>query len=216
MTEKEIAELIQNELIHKSWGFTEQISELHSPLYNKDDSIQIENITSDHDEQTVYVPLLNESFYLTFYINSEKKEITGISTEPQILIYFKAISENMNCSELKKMTLLEISESWNKGDQKKSQTGSYHFSGIKIESDKKPDRFEKKMEAFLSKLQKDRNGIIQLSQLAETTIQVLIDFHNGNGLLGGPFLSKNNIKQLADLNLSVDFDLYVSGKQYIS
>lgn len=215
MTEQEVRKLIQHELTHKEWGFTEQILEAHSPAY-ENENIIIENIVDDHDEKTVYLPIIDEPFYLTFYIHSKLKEITGISVEPGISIYYKAISENHSSTGLRKTTHLEVTENWNKGDRRKSKAGSYDFSCITIEPDKKPDTFERKLNILLSELLKDPDGINKLSELAETTIQVVMRFHNGNGMIGGPHLSEDQLKKLAQLNLSLDFDLYVSGNQYIS
>ena len=215
MTEHEVRELIQNEFINKEWGFTEQILEIHSPTY-QDGKFIIDNIIDDNDEKKVYIPIIDEHFYLTFYIHSKNKEITGISIEPGVSIYFKAVSERYNNTYLREMTHLEITQSWNKDDQRKSKVGSYDFSCIMIESDKKPDSFERKLDVLLSELLKDLAGIRKLSEMAETTLQAVIHFHNGNGMTGGPHLSEDHIKKLAQLNLSLDFDFYISGKQYIS
>ncbi|MDN3692861.1 DUF4279 domain-containing protein [Chryseobacterium tructae] len=215
MTEQEITNIIQNELSYKEWGITEQILEIHSPVY-QDGNIVIENIVDDQNEKAVYIPIVDELFYLTFYIHSKNKEIIGISTEPKISIYFKAISEDLSNTELNEMTHLAISKSWNKGDQRKRNIGSYDFSCIMIELNDKPDTFERKLNNLLFELLKDLDGIRKLSEMAETTIQVVGYFHNGNGMIGGASLSDINIKKLADLNLSIDFDFYVSGNPYIS
>lgn len=215
MTEQEIRELIQNELTNKEWGFTEQVLEIHSPVY-QDGKIIIENIVDDNNEKIVYLPIVDEHFYLAFWIHTKNKEIIGISIEPGVSIYYKAISENYSSNDLRDITRLEITKSWNKDDQRKSNAGSYGFSCIMIEADKKPDVFERKLDILLSELMKDPDGVKKLSDLADTTIQVVIHYHNGNGMIGGPSLSDKNIKTLADLNLSIDFDFYISGNQYIS
>lgn len=215
MTEQEIRELIQNELTNKEWGFTEQVLEIHSPVY-QDGKIIIENIVDDNNEKIVYLPIVDEHFYLAFWIHTKNKEIIGISIVPGVSIYYKAISENYSSNDLRGITRLEITKSWNKDDQRKSNAGSYGFSCIMIEADKKPDVFERKLDILLSELMKDPDGVKKLSDLADTTIQVVIHYHNGNGMIGGPSLSDKNIKTLADLNLSIDFDFYISGNQYIS
>lgn len=215
MTEQEIRELIQNELTNKEWGFTEQVLEIHSPVY-QDGKIIIENIVDDNNEKIVYLPIVDEHFYLVFWIHTKNKEIIGISIEPGVSIYYKAISENYSSNDLRGISRLEITKSWNKDDQRKPNAGSYGFSCIMIEPDKKPDVFERKIDILLSELMKDPDGVRKLSDLADTIIQVVIHYHNGNGMIGGPSLSEKNIKTLADLNLSIDFDFYISGNQYIS
>lgn len=215
MTELEIINLIQTEIENKSWGFTEQILEIHSPVYI-DDIVKIENIILNNNEITVYLPIVGERFYLTFYIDSIKKEISGISTQPYISVGFRATSENLSEYELKQITKLQITESWNNGDQRKSGKGNYAFSSIIIEPNKKPDSFDDKLNQLISELENDIAGIKKLSEIANGYIQVHMEFHNGNGVIGGPNLSKEIIQKLNDLNLSIDFDLYVSGNQFIS
>lgn len=215
MTEQEIRELIQHELTHKEWGGTEQILEIHAPVY-QNGKIIIHNIIENKDKKEVYIPITDEHFYLTFYIHSKNKKIIGISIEPGVSIYFKAISENHSSADLESLTHLEITKSWNKGDLRKSKTGHYDFSCIMIEFDKKADTFERKLDILISELLKDIDGIRKLSAQAQTIIQAVIHFHNGNGMIGGPYLSDKHIKRLADLNLSIDFDFYISGNQYIS
>lgn len=215
MTESEIINLIQTELEKKEWGVTEQFLEIHSPVYIND-TVKIENIINANNEVTVYLPIVGQRFYLTFYIDPTIKNIVGISTEPYISVYFRATSENLSCDELKNYTQLKIIESWNKGDIRKSGKGNYSFSCITIELNKTPNNFEAKLSELISELEKDRSGIKKLSEIADGYIQVFMEFHNGNGMIGGPNLSNEIIQKLNKLNLSIDFDLAVSGNQFIS
>ncbi|WDF48365.1 DUF4279 domain-containing protein [Chryseobacterium sp. KACC 21268] len=215
MNESEIITLIQTEIEKKDWGFTEQFLEIHSPVYINN-IVKIENIITANNEVTVYLPIVGERFYLTFYIDLIKKEIFGISTEPYISIYFRATSENLSSDELRKNTKLAITESWNKGDIRKNGKGIYSFSSVIIDINKTPDSFEAKLNALISELENDRDGIKKLAELADGYIQVLMEFHNGNGLIGGPNLSKEIIQKLSEMDLSVDFDLAVSGNKFIS
>jgi len=41
-----------------------------------------------------------------------------------------------------------------------------------------------------------------------------MNIHNGNGMVGGPTLDKNSIKRMNDLNLEINFDLYLEGKKF--
>lgn len=215
MTELEIINLVQTELENKNWGFTEQILEIHSPVYI-DNIVKIENIIINNNEVMVYLPIVGQRFYLTFYIDLIKKEIFGISIEPYISVYFRATSENLSEEELKQITNLPIAESWSNGDQRKLGKGNYTFSCICIEPDKKPGNFNKKLSELISELESDVVGINKLTEIADGHVQVFMEFHNGNGMIGGPNLSKEIISKLNDLSLSIDFDLYVSGNQFIS
>ncbi len=215
MTDAQIIEVIQNELKNKTWGVTEQILEIHNPvlIVNK---IQIENIIRNENEISVFIPIENEKFYLSFYLNSQNQEIIGISTEPFISIYFKATSEELNEVELRNLTNLTISKSWNKGDKRKFGNTSYSFSCIIIEPNTKPNNFQTKINELIEELEKDKAGIQKLVENGNGYIQVAMEFHNGNGMIGGPNLSEKTLKSLSELNLSIDFDLYVSGNPYKS
>lgn len=215
MTEIQIIKLIEFELEKKDWGITEQILEIHSPILI-DDRIQIENIVKTESEIITYLPIINEKFYLAFYIDPSKKEIIGISIEPKVSIYFKAGSNNLSESDLKNLTHLEITKSWNKGDKRNFGNGNYNFSCIIIEPNLKPNDFDTKLSEIISELQKDEKGIISLSKIADGYIQVVMDFHNGNGMFSGPILTNENLKKLSDLDLKIDFDFYISGNSYKS
>jgi len=215
MTTEEITDLVEFELKNQDWGVTEQILEIHSPALSEN-KLQIANVAFKGDAVSVFIPIEGERFYLVFYIDTEKREITGISTEPSILVYFKATSRELDLSDLKGYTNLEPAESWNKGDRRPSGKAFYSFSGIVIEPNTKPNDFESKFNELISELKKDKAGVQQLAKLAEGYIQVVMDFHNVNGIIGGPNLNEANIKDLNDLGLSIDFAFYVSGRSYKS
>ncbi|MCS4228856.1 DUF4279 domain-containing protein [Sphingobacterium sp. BIGb0165] len=215
MTTTEIIELIEFELKFKEWGITEQFLEIHAPALFEN-KIQIGNIVINQSGISVYIPIENERFYLVMYIDSNKKEIIRISIEPHITIYFKATSAELSETELRNYTNLEITESWNKGDKKASRKSTYNFSGIIIEPSKKPNDFASKLDELISELKKDKVGVRKLSKIADGYIQVDMDSHYGNGMIGGPNLNEVNIRELNNLGLSIDFYFCVSGSPYKS
>ncbi|WP_334125401.1 DUF4279 domain-containing protein [Empedobacter brevis] len=215
MTDKQIIEVIQNEIKNQNFGTTEQILEIHSPVF-VDDKILIENIVKNENEISVFIPIENEKFFLTFYIDFEKQEIIGVSTEPYISAYFNATSDELSETELLNSTKLKITKSWNKGDKRKYGKTLYNFSCIIFEPNPKPNNFNSKITELITELKKDKTGIQKLVENANGYIQIVIEFHNGNGMIGGPNLSEEIIKSLSELNLSIDFDLYVSGNSYKS
>jgi hypothetical protein len=70
------------------------------------------------------------------------------------------------------------------------------------------------MKNLLDFLETDKVGVKNLVKKAEGYIQVAMEFHNGNSMLGGPNINKETVKRMAALNIEIDFDLYVSGKTY--
>ncbi|MEG0188604.1 MAG: DUF4279 domain-containing protein, partial [Algoriella sp.] len=84
------------------------------------------------------------------------------------------------------------------------------------EPTQKPNDFYSKISELIDELKIDKIGIQKLIEKANGYIQVVMEFHNGNGMIGGPNLTEKIIKSLSDLNLSIDFDLYISGNEYKS
>ncbi|MFO0331262.1 MAG: DUF4279 domain-containing protein, partial [Bacteroidota bacterium] len=74
--------------------------------------------------------------------------------------------------------------------------------------------FEDKLVKLLDLLETDKEGIKRLVDKADGRISVAKTFHDGNGMFGGPHLDRKTVKRLADLNLSVDFDLYADGNSF--
>jgi hypothetical protein len=110
------------------------------------------------------------------------------------------------------LTTVKPGSGWNKGQ--KSQFGNkvYEISSVKIEPNPEPDEFDDKLIKLLNILEGDKKGIKRLVDDCDGYIQVNIAFHNGNTMLGGPHLDRQTIKRLSDLNLSVNFYLYATGK----
>jgi hypothetical protein len=83
-----------------------------------------------------------------------------------------------------------------------------------FEPNPEPDEFEDKLRSLLVFLQQDIEGVKLLVEKAGGYIQVAMEFHNGNTMLGGPHISPDLVKQMSLLNLGVDFDLYVGGNSF--
>lgn len=215
MNEKEIIEIIQRELSEKTLGVTEQYLKIHSPIYI-DNKLKIERIDEENSDGLVivYLPVFREKFYFAVYINAKTKEITNIGTEPHHRVYFIATSENLTVEELKAMTILQPTELWNLGDFRNNQKRKYTYSGIKFLINPEPDEFEHKLNKLIDFLEQDARGIIELVQKANGYIQVAMDIHNGNTMLGGPYLNAETINRMSKLGLSISFDLYTAGNYF--
>jgi hypothetical protein len=215
MTDEQILALIEREFREKTLGVTEQYLEIHSPVY-VDNKLKVEKIDPDEKDGmiTAYLPVLDEKFYFAVYIDSTTKKITGVHTEPYHRVYFNATSETLTADELKAMTRLAPTGFWNKGDPKRYGTLPYTFSSFKILPNPEPGEFEDKLKKLLDVLEQDKEGIKRLVESAHGYIQVAMDIHNANGMIGGPHMDAATIKRMNDLGLSIDFDLYVGGNSF--
>jgi hypothetical protein len=214
MTNEQIIEIIEIEIKTKTLGVTEQYLEIHSPVYI-DGKLQVARIDRNNPEViTVYLPVDDEKFYFTVFIDVESGEVCSFNTVANQRVYFWALSEKLSEKKLRAMTKLEPTESWKKGDIRKGVKLKQKYSSIIFMPNPEPAEFEEKLTKLLDFLEQDKEGIKRLVDEADGYIQVYMDFHNGNTMLGGPHIDLNSIKRMNDLNLEIDFDLYVSGNSF--
>ena len=84
-------------------------------------------------------------------------------------------------------------------------------SAVEFDISPGPGAFDNKLKTLLSFLERDATGIKRLVEEAAGLVSVHTVFHNGNTMLGGFHLDKNDIQRLAALDLEIDFDLYAEG-----
>lgn len=213
MTNQQVIELIEKEFKQNTLGVTEQYLRIHSPIYI-DTTLRVDRIDHTREDEMIvaYLPVSKEKFYFAVYIDKKKNEITGMGTEGCYKVYFRAISDTIALDEIKAMTLLAPTESWNKGDLRQNAISNHSFSSFEIFPNPEPDDFENKLKKLLDLLEQDIEGIKQLADKTESSIQVAMYIHNANGMIGGHTIDSNDIRRMNDLKLSIKFDLYVSGK----
>ena len=212
MTNEQIFQIVNSELKAKTLGTTEQYLQIHDVVYENNKPI-IKRIDREGANNLIvaYLPIIGEEFYFAVYIDPERQIITGFDVEADYRVYFKATSETMNSQELSSLTTLEPTKSWSKGEFRNIGNSKHSFSAIMFLPNPEPDEFEDKLDKLLTYLEQDSDGIKVLVEKAFGYIQVAAVFHNGNGMIGGPTINQQSMKRLSNLNLSVNFDLYVEG-----
>jgi len=219
MADNLIIQKAVEEIESKSLAVTEQFLEIHEVVYDNG-MPKIARIDKDKEDgvAVVYFPVKDEKFYFSVYINTRPDiSIRWTGTEPHNSISFRAYSDTLSLEELAQLSTLKHTGGRNKGDPKRTQdrTGIlWKESTIFYEPNSEPDEFEDKLRKLLDFLERDKEGIAKLIDQANGCIQVAIEFHNGNTMLGGPHIDKNSLKRMANLNLEIDFDLYVSGRPF--
>ncbi len=217
MFEDKIIHKAIEEIESKTWGVTQQFLDIHQVVYlgNKP---KVERVDLDKRDGTaiVYFPVKEERFYLAIYIEiNPEPEVSSIYIEPYTSVCFSAGSETVELETLSGMTTLVPTSVWRKGDPIREGKPMLHKNNrIRFEPTPGPDEFGDKMRNLLDFLETDKVGVKNLVKKAEGYIQVAMEFHNGNSMLGGPHIGKETVKRMAALNLEIDFDLYVSGKKY--
>lgn len=215
MTEEQIRNIAIAELTKPTLGGTEQYLEIHSAV-KENGAIKVDRIDLEGKDEIgiVYIPIEGEYFHFAVYVDLKKSEVTGVGTESWNRVYFRATSEEHSFQELQAMTTLEPTDFWNKGDLRSNGKTSYSFSSFKLLPNPEPDEFEDKLRKLLDVIETDSKGIQKLVETADVGIIVAMNFHNGNGMLGGMYIDEESIKRISRLNLSIDFDLYADGNNF--
>jgi len=213
--DQQVIQLIEKEFNEKTLGVTKQYLEIHSPVYINN-KLKIDRIDRDKRDEPIiaYLPVFGEKFYFSIFIDPKTREVIGIGTEACHRVYFRATSEILTADELKVMTKLVPTECWSKGESKKNGKINHTFSNFIILPNPEPDEFEDKLKKLLDFLEHDKDGIIHLVKKANGYIQVAMDIHNANGIIGGYSIDTDDIRRMQNLKLSINFDLYVEGNSF--
>jgi hypothetical protein len=219
MTDTLIIEKAIEEVETKTFGVTEQFLAIHKLVY-VDNKPKIARVDTDkEDEAIVYLEVEDEKFFLAVYVDTKPNiKVRWVNTEPFHSVYFRASSDTLSLKELSELTKLTPTSGRNKGDKKRPDTKSdivWKFSTIDFEPNPEADEFEDKLTKLLDFLEEDKDGIEKLVTNAGGYIQVYSSFHNGNTLIGGHHIDKNQIKRMSQLNLEIDFDISADGNFFI-
>jgi len=113
------------------------------------------------------------------------------------------------------MTSLQASEKFSKGNRRGFGKSFYSYNELNFEPNPEADTFENKLNLLLSFLEQDKNGVNLLVEQANAYVQADVDIHYGNGLIGGPLISKKSITRMCALNLAIEFSQFVTGNPFL-
>jgi cytochrome c556 len=216
MTNSLIIEKAIDEIEAKTFGLTEQFLQIHKIVY-ADNKPKIARIDTDKEnEAIIYFNVENEKFFLAVYIDTKPNiSVRWTNTEPYHSVYFRASSETLSLTELAKLTKLTSTGGRNKGDKRRPGSTSeivWKHSTIDFEPNPEADEFEDKLSKLLDFSEQDKEGVENLINKADySCIHVYSSFHNGNPLLDGHHVEKDQIKRISKLNLEIDFDISADG-----
>ena len=158
----------------------------------------------------VYFPFKGERYFLRININkSPHIEVDFVNTESGNNTYLTATSYDLTFQELAEDLTLKPLTGWSKGDKPQ-----YIFSRILYEPFvSEAYELESQIDLLLAELEKDADKIRRLTIIANTYISVCR--HQYINASAGINFSKETIKRLSNLNLSIDIDTYIVGKEII-
>ncbi|SDF65946.1 protein of unknown function [Mucilaginibacter pineti] len=210
----QISKAVITEIEQQNWGATEQFMQIHE-VVKVDEKPKVEHIVIRENIAIAYLPVKNERFHLAIHFDVEPEmEIRYVGTEDYNKVYLRSTSDTLTAGEIAALTTLSETETFNTGDKKTFGKALYKFSGANYEPNPGPDSFENKIEKLLDYLEQDRAGVKALVNNANACIQVDKDIHNGNGLIGGPYINKQIIKRMAALDLEIAFSQYAAGNSF--
>ena len=215
MTDSLIIEKAIEEIETKTFGVTEQFLKIHKIVYTDNKPIVARVDRDKEDEAIVYFNIVDEKFFLAIGVGVKPNvSVRWINTEPFHSVYFRASSDRLSLTELSQLTKLKSTRGRNKGDKKRPDNGTdivWRQSTIDFEPNPEADEFEDKLKKLLDYLEQDKEGVENLINNAGGYIQVYSSFHNGNTMIGGHHIDKDQIKRMSKLNLEIDFDISADG-----
>jgi len=210
---KELVRKAISEIENPTFGTTEQYLEvLNVEIENGKPKIERIDFTSFDAVNIVYFPIQDEPFFLTVHFDKKSNELLGVGTENGNQVYLTVTSENLTFKQLSELTNLNGLTGWSVNDDRKIGKGKYNFSRLSFEPIKsRAYELEVKLKLLLTDLEKDINGIRKLTEMADAIISI----HHQQYIDGnkGIHFDIETISRLSKLNLGIDIDQYIYGKE---
>lgn len=200
------------ELLHPSLEVTMQHLEVLQPEMKEGFPV-VARVNSRLSENLalVYFAIQDERFFLV--VNVEKGDdltIHSIWVESGHRVYLTATSEDYDLARLSAFLNLPGLDGWSKGEPRRNGRSRHSFSRVCFEPNtNEAYDLEEKLIELLTALEKDAEGVVQLSKEAIAYISVVRhQYVSGNA---GIHLEQETISRLSKLNLSLDIDTYIVG-----
>jgi hypothetical protein len=166
-----------------------------------------------NDSVAIYFFIKDERFFLVVNLSKTSlPEVEWVWVENGHRVYLTATSDELTHKELSGYTLFHPLSGWSKGDIRKPSQSVYKFSRVSYEPNKNEAfDLEDKLLELLIELEIDKKEIIELSKNSNAYISICRhQYISGNA---GIHFDLEIIKRLNELNLEVDIDTYISGKE---
>lgn len=214
MTDKEVFDLIKNELTEQTLGVTEQYLEVHQPVY-ENGILKIDRIDRESNDDLIvaYLPVEDEYFHFAVYIDPLKKEIFNVGTESRNQVSLCITSENLMLQDLPLLRTIQPIRRWNKGDLRSNKRTTYNYTLVEYEPNPEADEFEDKLLKLLKILSNEKE-LQTLITTANAYVRVVMDFHRGNQLLGAASVNMECLTMLTRLKLPIHFEFAAWGKPF--
>jgi len=211
----EIIGIVEKELGRPSLGVVKQFLEIHEIQSDGKQPVILKVQQKKNENRIlVYLAVVKQRFYFVLIIDRKTKKPDWAYTELYVSIDLWARSKKLTVEKMQKLTTIKFSKSYRKGEMISRSKTKLKENRITINAPQTPDAFENKLSKFIRRLEKDASGIRKLVSQADGGLGIGIDFHNGNGMLGGFSISPTLIRRLSSLGLDLNFDLYATGNRF--
>lgn len=179
---------------------------------SRDGIPNIVRIEKQEDDYAVYFSVKGEKFYYTHYFSVDPQvKLIGIDITPATLATLRIYSDKLSIDDIQNKISIPATRTFKQGEKDK-------WMPIHKQNrlDFRPDQntagdIVKKLLALLDYLEPHEAALKELSNTCQLYIAVYWNAYIGNSMLGGFYLEKDIVKKLNNLDLEIDFDLYVSG-----
>ena len=214
MNINQLLKIAKEELNAPKFEVTKQFLDVNKVEQNENGDYICDRYDINNKENAIsfYFKIKEEEYFLCVIVNINDNLVKWIYPENSNRCYLTATSEELSLKELSGITKLRYSSGWSKGDKRKNGS-TYNFSRINFEFfEKKSYDMENLLSLVLDILEKDKEGVTELTKKAFTHIAICkYQYINANS---GIHLDIKTIERLSKLNLELDIDMYIVGNQY--
>lgn len=161
----------------------------------------------------VYFHVKGERFFIVVNVsNDERPKVEWVWVESGHRAYLTATSKDINYEELSSWFPSGPLKGWSKGDMKPNGKVAYEFTRVSFEPNtNEAYGLKEKLIELLNCLDKSSDAVTNLSEKSEAYISVCR--HQYISANAGINLNLEIIRRLSALNLELDIDTYITGRE---
>ncbi len=213
---EKIKDIAISEVKYPTWSLTKQFLYVNKVVCNDGVPVIADITFSEEDVANVWFPIVGESYYFVTYVDckpSPELRFVGISAGNRVCLV--VVSDDSSSDELTgTLQGVEFSSTWRKGEIKReTKRGNilWENSGFEIEPyPKTSGEVEDKVRAIINLLKDQKQQMTELTKKADH-VELSIAYFGYKDQMWGIHLEPEVVRELGELGVSMDIDLYASG-----
>ncbi|NUO00502.1 MAG: DUF4279 domain-containing protein [Saprospiraceae bacterium] len=212
--EQQFIDIAIKELLNPELEATKQYLEVCELEYEEGQP-KVSRVAINLEEQSadVYFAVKTARYYIVVHLTTDPEiKAYSVWVESGHLVYLTAVSNKLTFDELASFIRLAPLEGWSIGERKNFKNSANDFSRINYDPIKNEAYdLEEKLNLLLDELEKDIDGVVELTKNAYAYISVCkYQYIDANA---GISLDIQTISRLNKLNLGLDIDTYIVGNR---